>query len=446
MNNRTHPRFRLLALLLLWLPLAVVGREPEPAPPHVDYVIGLSPFLERSVKDDVYRRIVAFLLEEMPLESSLGLYDAYHLRSISRVEVPGARAFVSSKTRANQFREPVRKLREFLGATHEFAGPTNLPFAGAVRFPQFMDFVGEHLAQSNRAAVVVLLGSPLYLDPKEPGFSMLDGYFPSDGHLAATRDETVYGLKERRGSLEGIVVHFGYFGDPWVSEVHAEKITRFWALYLKGQGGQLGAFCGDLATVFKAARGNGAERRAMRAEVDPAQKKIEMLRVTRNIGMADWITRDTLPVARPRPPRTTLGPVKIGIRWQGALDLDLYAKPHRSGETLFFQHTRCPEGYYFKDHRSSPEREFEFIEFETPVDLREVEAMINFYEGFKPGGPRGEVRVEFEGQIFTGAFALAADHGNQGRTGPRQRDHWTRIDIPRLLGLEAPQTTAQRTQ
>ena len=48
------------------------------------------------------------------------------------------------------------------------------------------------------------------------------------------------------------------------------------------------------------------------------------------------------------------GPLKIGIRWKQNIDLDLYAAPRPGAETLFFQHPRSPEGYYFKDHRSSP--------------------------------------------------------------------------------------------
>jgi hypothetical protein len=128
--------------------------------------------------------------------------------------------------------------------------------------------------------------------------------------------------------------------------------------------------------------------------------------------------------------------MKIGIRWRGDIDLDLYAKAKPGAETLFFEHTRAPEGYYFKDHRSSPEREYEFIEFETPVDVYQVEASINFFEGHASGGPGGEVRIEFDGRIYTGRFALPAENGNEGRTGSRQRDAWTRIDIPGILKLK----------
>ncbi len=406
--------------------------DPEPAAGPTEFIVGLSPYLEPSVKDDLYRRLVGFLLEEMPLESTLTLYDAHRLRTIAELEIPKTRAFQSSRTRANQFREPIRKLRDFLAVTNE-PPPASVP--GAVRLPQFLDSIAERSVPSNHAIVVLILGSPFYADSKEPGFSMLDGYFPTDGHLQASRDETVYGLRERRGSLNGMVVHLGYFGDPWVSDVHQDKIARFWSLYLRGQGARLGAFTGDLAALFKSARVNPASLRAVGGEINSADTKIAMVRVSRNVGMADWITRDTLPDQPVAPPIRTAGPLKVGIRWRGSVDLDLYARPVPGAQTLFFQHPRSPEGYYFKDHRSSPDREYEFIEFEEPVNLWELEVRVNFFEGESQEGIAGEVRIEFEGRIYTGTFQIEASHGNQGRTGPTQRACWTRIDIPQLLKL-----------
>ena len=111
---------------------------------------------------------------------------------------------------------------------------------------------------------------------------------------------------------------------------------------------------------------------------------------------------------------------------------------------LFFDHTRIPEGYYYKDHRSSPDREFEFIEFDAPVNIREVEAYINFYEGRLNGPATGEIRVEFEDRIYSGPFTIAATSGNRGRRGAGQEDHWTRVDILDVLGL-TPGRIAQRT-
>ena len=131
--------------------------------------------------------------------------------------------------------------------------------------------------------------------------------------------------------------------------------------------------------------------------------------------------------------------MKIGIRWKGDIDLDLYAAANRDAETLFFEHTRAAEGYYFKDHRSSPDREYEFIEFESPVDVYRVQADVNYYKGDLPDGPGGEVRIEFEGRIYSGHFSIEAAHGNKGRAGSSQARYWAHIDVPAILGLHGDQ-------
>jgi hypothetical protein len=446
MKNRIHSWTFLGLLSLCSFSACGAEKTVTTSPQPARYVIGLSPFLENSVKDDVYRRIVGFLLEDAPLNSSLWIYDAWNVRTITQIDVPDVRAFRSGKTRANQFKDQILKLKEFLAANHDRPQTNRLKFDQAVRFPQFMDFVGQNLQATNQSIVVIVLGSPLYVDSKEPSFSMVDGYFPSDGHLLATREKSIYGLKDRSGALKNVTVHFGYFGDPWISEVYQEKISRFWNLYLDGQGARLATFCGDLPTVFNAVRSGTsfADARESRHEIDRNQTKVEMLRILRDVGVADWITRDVLPSTQLGPPSKTVGPMKIGIRWKGNIDLDLYATPYADAETLFFEHTRTSEGYYFKDHRSSPEREYEFIEFETPVNIWQVDARVNYYEGNTSTGPSGEVRIEFDGKIYSGRFSLTASHGNQGRSGGRQRDFWTKINVPEILKLQ--KETAQAAE
>lgn len=104
---------------------------------------------------------------------------------------------------------------------------------------------------------------------------------------------------------------------------------------------------------------------------------------------------------------------------------------------LFFQHVRSPMGYYYKDHRSSPGKEYEFIVFEAPVDVREVEVFVNFYKGYCPGGPRGEVRIEFDGRIYSAPFSIPAERGNLGRSGAAAQEFWTRIPVQEVLKIAA---------
>jgi hypothetical protein len=433
----------LAAALLLSVWVSAAAEKEKSAAPSRKYVIAISSFLEKEVKDDVFRRITRFLLEEVPLKSTVVIYDAYHLKTIAQLSVPELAAFNSSKTRANQYKEQILKLKEFLAAEHPMP-ESKLSMQRAVRVPQLMDLVAEQHA-SDSPTVVIVLGSPLYVDHKEPGFSMVNGYFPSDGHIMANRDQSIFGVKDRSALLQNVQVHFGYFGDPWISELHQDKIARFWSLYLKEQGAELASFSADLASTFKAAgAGTSFASKRPQAELDRTQSKLEMLRITRDIGVADWITRELPRNQHQPPPSRTVGPMKIGIRWQDQLDLDLYASSTPESETLFFEHTRAPEGYYFKDHRSSPEREYEFIEFETPVDVYKVKADINFYDGRVPAGATGEIRIEFDGRIYSRDFSIPATKGNKGRSGRSQADFWSHIDVPAILNLrESRQAAAE---
>jgi hypothetical protein len=391
-----------------------------------------------------------------------------------RVNLPASRVFESPKTRANQFASAIHDLRVFLAQEHPKPATARLNFEGAIRLPQFCDFLADDLeggdvvspvgagglagpkagrldgaagltstnpipvmpsglAARAPAARVLLFGSPLYQDEKEPAFSMSGGYFPSDGHLLASREESVYGAGSG-APVAPLSFYWAYFGDPWVNDLHQEKVARFWTLYLEKRGGRLAALSSDLATAVRGFRDGAASPR--RWSLDARQTKVEMLRVSREIELAEWITRDALSEKAPSPPAIARGPMKIGIRWRDAIDLDLYASARHGAETLFFQHPRSPEGYYYKDHRSSPGKEYEFIEFESPVDPWEVEVYVNFYKGSCAGGPRGEARIEFDGRIYSAPFSIRAAEGNRGRSGSGQDDCWTRIPVPEVLRME----------
>lgn len=408
------------------------------------YVFGLSPFLDHASKERVFRHVVRFLLEDAPCGSTLHAVDAFHIQTIATLDIPAREAFASPKTRTTQFREPIQQIRRFLAAEPQRPASPGLNFEHAIRLPQLLDFVSRNLTAPDRTVVVAVLGSPLYQDDKEPGFSMTQGYFPSDGHLLAARDKSVFGLQGREHALEGVQVVWGYFGEPWANELHRDKISRFWTLYVQRQGGRLGTFTGDLPTAFHSLRAPGPTTPAPEPlpPLDLAQTKIEMLRITRDVGTTDWITQEELRDPARTPPTSLVGPMKIGIRWKGDIDLDLYARPNANHERLYFEHPRSPEGYYDKDHRSSPGREYEFIEFLAAVDLRKVHAAINFYGGELKDEASGEIRIEFENRIYSSPFSIPASRGNSGREGAAQARYWTTIDIPRMLHF--PEDIADR--
>src|SRR6266404_9414095 len=234
-------------LIALLVSVGILEAEtPKEALPPQPYIIGISPCLPRSVKDDIYRNIIRLLVEDLPLNSSLEVYDALDLKTIARVDLPNARVFESPKTRANQFGPAIRNLKLFLARAQPGSTNSHSRCEGAIRLPQFLDFVAQRPSTSSSELELLLIGSPLYEDSKEPRFSMVEGYFPSDGHLQASRESSVFGFTGDTDIIPRMTVHWVYTGDPWISELHKEKVTRFWTLYLERRGARMAAFASDL--------------------------------------------------------------------------------------------------------------------------------------------------------------------------------------------------------
>src|SRR6266850_1333872 len=70
---------------------ADAAETPKESAPPQPFIIGVSPYLYKSVKDDVYRSIVRLLVEDLPLNSTLAIYDACELKTITHVSLPNAR-------------------------------------------------------------------------------------------------------------------------------------------------------------------------------------------------------------------------------------------------------------------------------------------------------------------------------------------------------------------
>src|SRR5688572_20517171 len=71
---------------------AAAGQAMSGEPPS-RFIIGISPFLDKAVKDEVYRGIVRLVVEDLPLNSALAIYDAFELKTITQLSLPDARAF-----------------------------------------------------------------------------------------------------------------------------------------------------------------------------------------------------------------------------------------------------------------------------------------------------------------------------------------------------------------
>src|SRR5260370_32209120 len=92
------------------------------------------------------------------------------------------------------------------------------------------------------------------------------------------------GLTVNPAAIPSLTIHWLYFHDPWVSDLHKDKVTRFWTLYLEPRGALLTAFTSDLPTALQSFQQNplGTTAPSTNWTVDTTQTKTPMLPATRN--------------------------------------------------------------------------------------------------------------------------------------------------------------------
>ena len=302
----------------------------------------------------------------------------------------------------------------------------NDPGLADLDLPMIMTVLAQRLPQfSSHERHIALFGSPIFIDRHNTGYSLTDCW-PSDGHMRDT--VSPFQLLDKEDRLKGTMVHLIHGPGAFVNDIHARQIKRFWSLWVSEQNGGMVSFSPDGA-LWERIR---TDLPAIPASFNEQDTKPIMYSVKRPRVRIVW---DELPV-NPPPSTKTNGTLTIAIRWRGHLDLDLYSGFRDSSEQLSFMLPRTSFGEHLKDYLSSPQNEFETIEYTGVVDIRTVQAAINIFSGYAPGGASGEIRVIFGGVTYADTFKIAAERGNRGRSGLGQEQYWLALDLPAIVGLK----------
>lgn len=188
-----------------------------------------------------------------------------------------------------------------------------------------------------------------------------------------------------------------------------QEILNFWDEFFKEQGASV--------NLFPLYRGDGYASKQRSAE--------QFLSADASIST--------------EPPVKIKGPLKMGIRWPCRCDIDLYARGNKDAPFLYFAKKESAEGMYHEDFTSSPDTtgSLEYIEFTKPVNLYQIQAMVNHYSGEDTNGPSGIVRIYFDNQTYEAPFHLRSKKGNSGKS--RSQAHssifWQVLNIPAIMGL-----------
>ncbi len=382
-----------------------------------DLAIGFSPFVDPVAAERQVKSVLQFLTDILEPGDSCFLFDAYRIQSLGAFVVPSNPAYRHPKAKINYNKQVVNALLQFASVARKPQGGMEPSVIGAIRMPQALQFIGANYP-TTQDSDVILLGSPLYDDPKDKIFTMSKYRIPGDGHLTNNRSNTPYGIKGQTSLLTKRTVHLAFPNEDWrQGDQHGYFVQRFWTLFIEGQGGQLSTFTRDLPTMFQRVK---AKAPTPKHDYKPElTDKLEMILLRPPV-----VKQQTSIYERPlstSPLDSELvrqaSNVEVGITWEcGGCDLDLYGQREPGASTLWFLNPQAADGQYFKDFTTSPRSAngYETLAFHVPVDLRTLLVAVNFYNGRSPGGVKGEIRISMNGQTYAKTFHLTAKEGNGG--------------------------------
>lgn len=415
-----------------------------------DMVLGLSPYLDASLAESQIKSLLQFLSDTLEPGESCFVFDAYHLRSLGTFSVPDKPLYRNPKAKLQANRSVVAAMLQFAKTARKPDGGNEPSVIGAIRLPQALLFIGKDYPTAQESDLI-LLGSPIYDDPKDQGFTMRNNHIPGDGHLTKTRSVTPYGIKGQDSLLAKRRIHVGVLDDSWKqSDQHTFLVHRFWTLFIEGQGGQLSTFTHDLPTLFQRIKANAPSPKHGYKLVPTDKLEMILLRPSSALKQPTIYERpvNTTPLAASVLRNATQ--VEVGITWECACDLDLYGQREPGATLLWYLNTQSPDGRYFKDFTNSPRRAngYETLGYHVPVDVTALLLAVNFYHGNSPGGVTGEIRISVNGgQTYAKAFHIPAQEGNGGLgrqqtlTSHRASNAgWLVIDPLEVLGIRASQT------
>lgn len=438
---------RLVFLSLMFLLFMVPNQSSA-----YEMAIGLSPHQDTRQAEMQVKQVLQFLTETIQPGQSALLFDAYHLRTLGAFAVPSNPSYRHPKAKLNANAKTIAALFEFAKQAGLLPGTQESAMQNALRWPQALRFIGQNYPVKEKAHLI-LLGSPLFDDPAEQGFSMRNGRIPGDGHLTSERARSPYGTKGQETVLSQWRVHLAFPGWSWKrDDHHAFYVQRFWTLHIERQGGQLATFTNDTPTLFERVRTNAA--------APPHQYKAELSDKVEMIQLRPPTVKQTSIYERP----VTTVPlsaeavrhatnVEVGVTWSADIDVDLYGQLAPGTSVLWFLNMQTPEGQYFKDWTSSPRASsgYETLAFQKPVDLNSMLLAVNFYHGKALGGVQGEVRIAVNGQTYAKPFHIPAEQGNGGigrqETLAARRAHntaWLVIDPMEVLGIRTSSTVVSQ--
>lgn len=416
-----------------------------------DIAVFVSPNIPETSKQDLYRQLLQTALERLAPGEALTVYNGLSMEKVCVLAVPAKQAYARHvNARKQVMMQDIRTLQAWI------VRQSPASRGAAVHAPNIFRFMSGN-STIREGDAVILIGSPIFNDPQEPAYSMAEEYIPSDAHLALSRSETIFGAQDCSENLRGVRVHWAYLEEPFAHDRHRYLAERWWTLYTTANGAALVAAGTSLEHAFEACFRNVQEP-IMAVEPEPEAEFAMLRAINREVRTEEQATAAPAePVAMPQVDpgldfmvseniaetplsKLVVNSCKIGIRWEGKHDLDLYVQPGVDAKELSYKQNSSPQGRHIKDWRTSPTAAngFETVELSGEIDLSRLRISVNYFRGHTPNPPvTGRLRIAIEGKIFEQEIALEASQGNGGRDAANREasPQWVVVDPLAVVGL-----------
>jgi hypothetical protein len=451
-------RLAIVSTLTLISALPSTTRASDPKPQPRNFAVFVSPALTKPQKEQVLIEFERFAAgggsqkasaqKGMIPGDTIRLYDASTLDNIGTELAipPSARTPALQLGAANDL---VGKFRDFL----KKPDATN----AVVNLPRLVESFREKVPNPNTE--VLLIGTPLYHDDVD-AHDMRRGW-PSDGYFTQDHSVTVFSTLGRDGMLrENKVRYCALPDDVWATDnkgSHQEMTRRFWALYLNQCGGHLVSFQTDIPTAFQSLVNPDLQdiSQLNSYKSDPNDRQMEIRstktelhqqpahsRASINIDKPEflWLTLDAAAYRSINPGPSVLpakGLSKIGLTWSTLdnpkdTDLDLHVRLHGNSEDLNWQNKKSSFGTHAKDFTTdkNANKGFEYAQITNVGSPSDLDIWVNVYDGKSPTGFTGEVRLLFEGKLFSYPFKISGKEGTHGAESPYRTENSAWVHIP----------------
>ncbi|MEO1149672.1 MAG: hypothetical protein AAFW83_01665 [Pseudomonadota bacterium] len=371
--------------------------------------IVISPNGKPDAKRAEMQDIIRLMATAVDPGEKAAVFDGMTGKTICEFIVPDRKSYASDKAKINANRACIGRLLKF--AKDADQGRRH----GALNLPQSLRTIVSTLDMASTDAVVIA-GSPIYDDPREPSVSMLNGDYPSAGYITVEPSNSPYSMAGLEGRLQGTPVYFTYDDYDWVrNNRYKDGVYRFVGMTMKALGGPLVTFNNDRKQMINSVlRG---ESESLEDFEIPSSQKLEMIYVRPDAGGRIPIherplTNEIIPVAQ----RRRAIDVEVGITWNCNCDLDVYIRPFDGAEIIFYGNRRTNEGQFYRDYRNGEEllNGLESVSFYAPVDLDKMVIAVNLYRGDVPEGATGEIRISVGDKTWGKSFLITATEGNEG--------------------------------